>query len=140
MDVQELARQLEAQPAAIRSLLEDAVTTFTRWDILEALASSSEMTIETLAMYVGREPASLIPALGALVTHRLVERQQHSDETRYRLCSERRAVVEQFRGMCEEPAFRLLVIAHCAYPYIAEDGRAQNDASVGPTEATGGEM
>lgn len=105
--------QLDTQPPEIRHLLETTVTSFVRWDILAALneeGPDSLLALDRLAEFVGREPAQLIPELGALVSLSVIERRQEDGHTLYGLRDEQWQVVEQFMSMCEEPEFRLLVI------------------------------
>lgn len=113
MNMHERTAQLTAQPPQIRHLLETIVTSFIRWDILVALnedRSSAPMSLESLARFLGREPAHLIPELGALVSLGMVERRQADNHTYYQLHSDQWPVVDQFVNMCENPDFRLLVI------------------------------
>lgn len=105
--------QLDTQPAEVRHLLETTVTSFVRWDILAALNEEgphSLMALDSLAQFVGREPAQLIPELGALVSLGVLEREQDDSQTSYRLRDDQWQTVEQFVSMCEDPDFRLLVI------------------------------
>lgn len=113
MNSQDRAAQIDTQPPEIRHFMETTVTSFVRWDILAALSEAGPHTllsVDRLAQFVGREPAQLIPELGALVSLGAIERRQDDSHTRYRLRDEQWQLVEQFITMCEEPDFRLLVI------------------------------